>query len=199
MNKNIELELRSELTLDQFEGILNKLKAETRLISQTKRLSIMFLGEINEANFDIRIRINNRKEAELVIKKGAFHAHDRMEISQKITKDQILGFVKIFSLFDFSSKITERENFLFDIGDNIELALVKAGSIAYLEIEKMSASNDLSKNKDTLVGILRDLNLKPINESSFNELCNRLSIYSDIKFTNTTEDFKKLEEMLSNY
>lgn len=199
VDKNIELELRSELTIDQFKNTFERLKNETKLVSQTKRLSIMFLGKVNKADFDIRLRIDNKKNAELVIKKGFFHAHNRIETSQKINKDQIVGFAKLFSFFGFNSKITERENFVFNIGQGIEIVLVKAGSIAYLEIEKMSSRKDIVKNKKRLLKILEDLKLKPIKKQAFNELCDRLSIYSDIKFNNSQKDFKKLEKILNNY
>jgi hypothetical protein len=200
MTTNIELELRAEISPTQLKTIISKLKNKYLLISKNKRLSVMFLGKTNNLEFDIRVRINNKSKAELVIKRGAFHAHNRIEISQEINKDEFLGLVKIFSVFGFKSKITERENLIFDLGDNIELTLVKAGKIAYVEIEKMSNNKNVQENKEKLLKILSEMNLKLIkNKNEFNELCDRLSVKSDTQFNGSTKDYKKLEKLFSAY
>ena len=69
MESNIELELRAEISLDQLEELLTDLNKEQKLLSHTKRLSVMFLGVINRANFDIRVRISSNGETELVVKR----------------------------------------------------------------------------------------------------------------------------------
>lgn len=200
MTNNIELELRAEISPVQFKSTLSKLEAKYRLSSKNKRLSVMFLGKVGNSEFDIRIRINRKSRAELVIKRGAFHAHDRIEVSQEISKDEFIGLVRIFSVFGFKTKITERENFVFDLGDKIELTMVKAGKIAYVEIEKMSNKKSLLENKKRLTDILLGMKLESIiNKNEFNELCNRLSIESDTYFSGRAKDFTKLEKLLSTY
>ena len=199
-NNNIELELRAEVSSMQFTGLLKKLKQQTKLISYTKRLSAMFLGKINKSNFDIRVRINSDKKSEMVVKKGDFHTHDRVESSQEINKSQFIGIVKIFSLFDFKSKITERENFVFDFGDNIYLTMVKAGNIFYAEIEKMSNVKNLDQNKSELLSIIKNFGLKLIkNDKEFNELCDRLTKCSDWVFDGSENHVAKLTSMLNSY
>lgn len=200
MENNIELELRAEVSLDQLEGLLTDLNKSPKLLSHTKRFSVMFLGTINQANFDIRVRTSSNGEIELVVKKGDHHAHNRIESSQKIKKDQFIGIVKIFSLFGFQSKVTERENFVFDLGNNITMVLVKAGSIAYVEIEKMSHEKNIDKNKAELLSIISSFNLKLIdNGDEFNELCDRLTRYCDWVFDGTVSHVEKLEAMLKSY
>ncbi len=200
MENNIELELRAEISLDQLDALLSDLKKRQKLLSYTKRLSVMFLGVINQANFDIRVRISSNGKTELVIKKGDYHADDRIEFSQEIKKDQVIGVVKIFSLFGFHAKVTERENFAFDLGDNTAMVLVKAGSIAYVEIEKMSHKKNIDENRDALLRIINNLNLKLIdNSDEFNELCDRLTRYCDWVFDGTASHIEKLETMLKAY
>lgn len=200
MENNVELELRAEVSLDQLEGLLTDLDKRRKLLSHTKRLSVMFLGAINQANFDIRVRISSDGKTELVVKKGDYHAHNRVESSQKIKKDQFVGIVKIFSLFGFQSKVTERENFVFDLGNNTTMVLVKAGSIAYVEIEKMSHKKNIDENKAELLRIINSFNLKLIdNSDEFNELCDRLTRYCDWVFDGTTSHIEKLEAMLKSY
>lgn len=197
---NIEVELRAEVSLKQLDGLFDSLKEKSKLVSQTKRLSVMFLGNINHVNFDIRVRISSDGNAELVVKRGDYHAHNRAESSQRITKDQFIGIVKIFSLFGFQSKVTERENFVFDLGNDIAMVLVKAGSIAYVEIEKMSDDKNADTVRDGLLKTLEELRLKPIgNGDEFNELCDRLTQYSDWVFSGSTKDIEKLKKILTSY
>lgn len=200
MENNIELELRAEVSLDQLEGLLTDFNNRQKLLFHTKRLSVMFLGAINQANFDIRVRTNSDGETELVVKRGDYHAHDRIESSQKIKKSQFIGIVKIFSLFGFQSKVTERENFVFDLGNNTTMVLVKAGSIAYVEIEKMSHEKNIDENKAELLSIINSFNLKLIdNGDEFNELCDRLTRHCDWVFDGTASHVEKLEAMLKSY
>lgn len=200
MENNIELELRAEVSLDQLEELLTYLNKSKKLLSHTKRLSVMFLGTISQENFDIRVRISSNGETELVIKKGDYHSYNRVEYSQKIKKDQFIGIVKIFSLFGFQSKVTERENFVFDLGNNTTMVLVKAGSIAYVEIEKMSDEKNITENKSELLRIINSFGLKLIdNGDEFNELCDRLTRYCDWVFDGTASHIERLETMLKSY
>ncbi|MCK6463015.1 MAG: hypothetical protein L6Q29_04360 [Candidatus Pacebacteria bacterium] len=196
---DIELELRAEISNIKFNSLLDKLRQTAKLTSRSKRLSVMFLGEINKLNFDIRARISSGGKAEIVLKKGDFHAHNRVESSQEINPNQFLGIVKILSNFNFQSKVTERENFVFDLNNNMCLVLVKANNIFYAEIEKMSSAEELEENRKQLIETLSELGLKPINETQFNELCNRLTKKSDWIFEGSQAHFKKLENMLKGY
>ncbi|KKQ07762.1 MAG: hypothetical protein US18_C0008G0003 [Parcubacteria group bacterium GW2011_GWB1_36_5] len=199
-SNNIELELRAEVTFDQLEKLYFNLNKRTKKLSQTRRLSVMFLGKINKSNFDIRVRISSNGKAEIVVKKGDFHVHDRIENSQEITKNQFIGIVKILVLFGFKSKVTERENFEFDLDNNITLVLVKARSIAYVEIEKMSNIKNLEKNKSELSSIVKNFDLKIIkDDKEFNKLCNRLTKYSDWVFDGSDDHIAKLTSMLNLY
>ena len=200
MTNNIELELRAEVSLNHFEELITQLNQKSKIVSQTKRLSAMFLGKINKSNFDMRVRIDSNGKSEFVVKKGDFHVHNRIEISQEISKSQFIGMVKILSLLKFRSKITERENFIYNLGNNIELVLVKAGSIAYIEIEKMSNVKNIKDNKLELLSIIKSLNLKLIkNDKEFNKLCNRLTKHSDWIFNGSKAHIEKLESLLASY
>ncbi len=80
------------------------------------------------------------------------------------------------------------------------MVLVKAGSIAYVEIEKMSHKKNMDKNKAELLHIINSFSLKLIdNGDKFNELCDRLTIYCDWVFNGTASHVEKLEAMLKSY
>ncbi|OGG39527.1 hypothetical protein A2127_00990 [Candidatus Jorgensenbacteria bacterium GWC1_48_12] len=200
MEKNIELELRAEITLGRFDRLIAVLKRRGKLVSRTKRLSVMFWGKINRAEFDIRVRIGSDSDAELVAKRGDHHSYNRVETSQKILKNQFIGIVKILTLLGLKSKVTERENFVFDLGNKIKMSLVKAKSIAYVEIEKMSHIGNVEENKEELLKIADDFNLRVINNAEeFNELCDRLTKFSDWNFDGSPTHVRKLAEMLKSY
>ena len=85
------------------------------------------------------------ENCEVVVKSGSFRAHDRIEMAQKINPEEFLGMVKIFSQFDFTVKIGERETFNYALPDDIRASLVFAGPISYIELEKMSSEADVEK------------------------------------------------------
>ncbi len=198
--ENIELEFRTEVESEKFDSFLNLLQKQSSHHSYVKRLSVMFLGKVSDCNFDIRIRIDSNNKAELVVKKGDFHSHNREENSQSVKgKDQFMGLVKIFSLFGFSSKITERENFDFVISDGLKVTAVRAKNICYLEFEKMSSKESLEKNESQVILFMKSMGLSPIDKRSFDDLCSRLGRDSDIVFSASTPDFLKLESLLKQY
>lgn len=197
--KNIELELRAEVPQKQYYKLLAKLKHDAKIVSRTKRLSVMCFGNVGKNTFDVRIRITNGK-AEVVIKKGKLHAHDRIEISSPINKSQFVKMVELFSLFDFKMEVAERETYNFDMGNDVVFSLVNAGKIAYIEIEKMSSKKDIKQNKKRLIDILARYNLKPVTkQAEFDKICEQLSKYSDWPFSGSGVDYKDLKKALRKY
>jgi len=197
--KNIELELRAAVSRRFYNGILAKLKKKARLISHTKRLSVMYFGKIGGKSFDIRVRITNGKP-EVVIKKGKLHAHDRIEISSPITRQQFIKMVELFELFDFKTEVAKRETYNFNIKDNIVFSIVKADNIFYIEAEKMTSKQDIIKDKKQLINIFKEYRLKPVtSEREFNKICDELSKYSDWPFNGSKSDYEKLKKLLGKY
>lgn len=196
---NIELELRAEVSPAEFETLLNRLKREAEPLSEIKRLSVMFHGEINDVPTDIRVRIKNTGQAEVVIKRGALHSADRTEVAQAIASDQFLGMVRVFSVLGLQSKVTERENFNFRLPGDITFTLTKTNDIIYAEIEKMSNPDNVEENKKELLAILDRFGLTLIaNEEVFYNLCKRLDKY-DWFFHGTPDHHDELERLLKQY
>lgn len=199
MQRNIELELRAEVRKEEYNKLLSQLKKEYKLISHTKRLSVMYFGKIGGVPIDIRVRITNGK-AEVVVKKGSLHAHDRIELSQPINRSQFIGMVRLYSLFGFQTEVAERETYNFAMGRGVVFSLVKAGNIAYVEVEKMSGKLEVEKNKQQLLKILDTFKLKPIiRQKEFDKLCKRLSKYSDWSFNGSKRDLMRLRRLLMKY
>jgi len=199
-DKNIELELRAELSKKEFERLFKLFKKEYKFVSEVDRYFVVFFGEINKTRYDCRVRITNG-EAEAVVKKGGYHEHNRREIYQKIDRDQFLGFVRIFNLFDFAafdSKVCYRKIYNFKMKGGIDISIATIGGACYLEAEKITDRMNEDKVKKELTKIMKSWGLQPISEKRFYELCKRLDKI-DWKFKGRPEDFKKIEKELKEH
>lgn len=198
-NKTIELELRAEVLLEDVKSIKGRLEKLGTLHSHTKRLSVMYFGMIGQNKVDIRVRVTNG-EGEVVVKVGSFGAHDRVEIAESISREQFLGFVRIFSQFGFVAKVGEREIFNYMLLNNIMASLVIADTIAYVELEKPSSVGELKENTCEVKDLAERLDISLLSsESQFDELCNRLDKKVDWPFRGSTSDYEKLEEDFKKY
>jgi len=202
MKTNKEIELRAEVSPKELSGIESKFPA-TSLVSSNERLSVIFLGTINNENVDIRIRIDSQKHAELILKIGDFHSHNRTEITQKIQPDQFMGLVNIFSKFGFSIKVMRRKTKrLFFKNEGYEVALVDADKFAYVEIEKVLDTSDealITEEKNNLEEIMVSAGMTSINKKQFDNLCDRLTKEVDWVFNGSSADYSKLESELSDF
>ncbi len=195
----IELELRAELSATQKIELLKQLSEIGNLTSETKRLSVMFFGEIKNKKLDIRVRVTNG-ECEIVSKAGEYGSHNRTEVSQKIQPAQFVGMVKLLSQFGFQTKVGERETVNYSLPNNITASVVSAKHISYLELEKISTQADEHKNHDELKTLADKLEVSLISsEDEFEALCQRLNQVDDWEFHYLETDYQKLETILQNY
>lgn len=195
----IELELRAELSASTKSYVLERLGKMGSLISNTKRLSVMFFGAINNKKLDIRVRVTNG-ECEIVSKAGEFGSHNRTEVSQKIQPGQFVGMVKLLSQFGFQTKVGERETVNYSLPNNITASVVSAKHICYLELEKISTQADEHKDHNELKTLADTLEVMLISsEDEFEALCQRLNQVDDWPFQYSETDYHKLETTLQNY
>lgn len=199
MEKNIELELRAEVAPDQYDRVHALLVTQGSLHSQTKRLSAMFFGVIGENTHDIRVRCTNGS-CEVVMKTGAsFNAHDRAEVSQNIQPDQFVGLAKMFAQFQFESKVGARETLNFNLPDGILASLVRAGGLAYLELEKMTSQDSAEPIRQELAALLETFSLEAFTSTTYSTFCNALTDQVDWTFTGSPSDIQRLEAELAQY
>lgn len=199
MPKDIELELRAEVSDRNVDSMVSDLQKKYDLKSHTDRLMVMFFGETNTGTLDVRVRITNG-DAEVAIKKGSFHADDRKEVEQSISTDQFIGFVRQFRLFEFDTEVAERETYNFAIGDDITFSVVTACDIAYVEIEKMTNEKSIEEDRSELYEIAESFDLDIIeSEEVFDDLCDRLSQSCDWQFTGEDADYERLQRQLEEH
>lgn len=199
MEHNIELELRAEVTADQYNRVHNMLKTLGTLHSETKRLSAMFFGVIGTATHDIRVRCTNGR-CEVVMKTGtSFNAHDRVEISQSIQPDQFVGLAKMFAQFQFESKVGSRETLNFNLPGDVLASLVRAGQLTYLELEKMASPESAELIRQELAALLETFSLDSFTSEAYSKFCNTLTDHVDWTFTGSPSDIQRLEAQLAQY
>lgn len=198
MPKDIELELRAEVSSRDVDAMVSDLQKKYDLKSHTDRLMVMFFGETDTGTLDVRVRITNG-DGEVAIKKGSFHADDRKEVEQSISADQFMGFVRQFRLFEFDTEVAERETYNFAIGDDI-FSVVIACDIAYVEIEKMTDKESIEEDRSELYEIAKSFDLDIIeSEQVFDELCDRLSKSCDWQFAGEDADYERLQGQLEEH
>ncbi|MBI2484639.1 hypothetical protein HYW18_00570 [Candidatus Uhrbacteria bacterium] len=197
----IELELRGECTTnyDALKARLDKAAVDAGTTPMEKRrTSVMCFGKMGEKKVDVRCRITNG-EAEVVAKIGAFHAHDRTEVCEKVSLDQMVGFAKIFAAMDFSLvKVGTRFQTHYVV-DGIDVTLAKGQSgLAYVEFEKMVENkNDLEKEQkllETLATTLGVVLWKTGDE--YYTFCDRLTNEEDWAFTGSRADEQRLLDQI---
>lgn len=198
---NIELELRGEIKIEDFNRILRLISRHGKFLSKTRRLSVMFFINKKDNSLDIRVRVTNGR-CEVVLKHGAYHAGDRIEVSQPIRPDQFMGMVRIFSNMHVSDcKVGEREIFNYGFPGGIVVSLVKARSIAYLELEKLTNRARLKNDTETVRGLAERFGFTLFkSDREFLDLCRRLTLKSgDWNFRDTPEHYRKLSRLLNKY
>lgn len=196
MVNNIELEVRAVLDIDDCDRVIKHLEENGTFLSQTRRLMVMFFGASNGHDIDIRIRVTNGA-AEMVVKRGDLHGHDRIEEAQVITKDQMVGLSRMTALLGFDSKVGERIIRNYTMNGGVIASLVTAGSVAYIEFEKMSNPESAEKDRNTVTKLLLQTGLKPIEtKEEYAKLGQRLTDEVDWKFTGSVEDCERLSTQI---
>lgn len=199
MTKNVELELRAEVPQHILSTIADSLQSRGKLVSKTRRLSVMSFGKIGQTEIDIRVRATNGA-SEVVVKSGDLHGQNRVEVSQRITREQFIGMVRIVAQFGFPLEVAERETENFQLKNGIMASLVRAGPIAYVEIEKMTNQENLERDRQRLHRVVAHLGVTPIDSrKDFDDLCRRLSEAVDWKFDRSPEHYARLERLLEKY
>lgn len=205
----IELEVRGELhTADKDRVRANLLEQGFVKKDETRRTMLMSFGVIGRIpededyakqnqqpqETDIRCRITNG-QAEVVVKLGGVHAHDRSEISTPISPEVLGQFARVIGSLNMLHKIGSRttENF---VKDAITASIVSSKSdLAYLELEKISDEAHAEQDKQELMALAQSLQvvLWPDREA-FIEFCTRLTKQDDWRFYGTEEDVKRFIE-----
>ena len=163
MEKQIEVEVIGNLTIEKFIELKKKLENKGRFKKRKKRISFMYfrdrvpknISEIKGEDTDLRLRITN-KEPELIIKKGIFTgSHCRKEISIHFPLKEIQKYVDFLSAIGWNIGIIYAiESYVYDY-QGVEISLIDIKDYGYnFEAEILSTNKEKENNRDKISKIL---------------------------------------------
>lgn len=203
MSHPIELELRGELRPTEVAHIRSLLlEAGFKHRDTTKRTMLMSFGRIgriaedNDANMpdqetDIRCRITNG-QAEIVVKLGGVHAHNRQEISIPISSNQLGDFARVVGAFNMLHKVGSRTTKNFVRGEVVVSIIFNKSGLTYIELEKMSDETRAEVDRQELTQLAHELGITlwPGREA-FMEFCTRVTKQDDWLFHGSIKDVQR--------
>lgn len=207
MSHPIELELRGELHPTDATRVRTALfEAGFHHRDTAKRTMLMSFGRVgriaedNHDNMpdqetDIRCRITNG-QAEIVVKLGNLHAHNRQEVSTTVSVEELANFARVVGTFNMLHKVGSRttENF---VRNEIVASIISSKSgLMFIELEKISDEDHAQVDRQELTRLAHHLGvtLWPGREA-FMEFCTRITEQDDWMFHGKEEEvWKFLEE-----
>jgi len=166
---NLEVEIRSFITKDKYEDLLEFFRQNARLVKEDSQETHYFDSEA-----DLRTQ-KNSQGAKIWLKKGKIHDEVREEIEVKFGEDNFDNINKIFENLGYGVDVKWfRKRFQFD-WQGIKVCLDHTKGYGYIiELEKMSDE----KGKEGVLNLLR-VRLKElgVEETSKEEFNNKFEYY----------------------
>lgn len=201
MTHPIELEIRAEIREEERGAVARALEragfCEGNVARRTMLMSFGQIGRIAEdqhqgmAETDIRCRITNGK-AEVVVKIGGVHAHDRKEISTPVAPGALPAFARVVGALNMFHKVGSRTTTNY-VRDHITASIVSSPSgLAYLELEKMSDEAHAEADRTELMTLAEELGVTLLRDrEAFIDLCTRLTKRDDWTFFGSEEEIER--------
>ena len=162
--KNIEVEVRSFITKEQYSKILDFFKENAKLTKEDSQETHYF-----DCEQDLRIQKNN-SGAKLWLKKGKMHDTTREEIEIKTKGEDFDKLREIFEAVGFKVGVKwfrDRKQFDFN---GIKACLDYTKGYGYiLELEKMSSENEKEKALEELKLKFKELGIEITPKEKFDE------------------------------
>lgn len=159
---NIEAEIRSFITKEQYEELMEFFMREAKLLKEDEQETHYF-----DAKEDIRIQ-KNKFFSKIWMKKGYMHSESREEIEIKTDKEDFEKLQKIFAAAGHNVKIKwlrKRHEFSWN---DISVCLDYTKGYGYIiELEKMCSENDKEETIDLLKQKLAQLQIKLTSREEF--------------------------------
>jgi len=165
--KNIEVEIRSFLSKEQYEKLLEFFVKNSRLIEEDSQETHYF-----DCPEDLRIQKNNNG-SKIWMKKGKIHDEHREEIEIKMNHEDFNKARKILNSIGLSTEIIWlRKRKKFEWKD-IKVCLDHTIGYGYLiELEKMSSEENKEEILNDLKGKFNELQIPPTSKEEFEKRFN---------------------------
>jgi adenylate cyclase class IV len=199
----IELELRGELhPTDTIHVRTALFEAGFHHRDTTKRTMLMSFGNVGriaednpdhtpDQETDIRCRITNG-EAEVVVKLGGLHTHNRQEISTLVSLEELANFARVVGAFNMLHKVGSRTTENFVRNDIVASIISSKSGLMFIELEKISDEDHAQADRQELTRLAHQLGvtLWPGREA-FMEFCGRITQQDDWMFHGKEEEVQK--------
>ena len=174
--KNIEVEIRSFITEEQYKILVERFKREADFIGEDEQITYYF-----DSEQDLRIQKNNNF-SKIWLKKGQIHDEHREEIEIKFEREDFEKLEKMFSTLGFNVEIKWFRKRLTFKWDDIEVMLDYTRGYAYIiELEKMSVEKDKEETLNYLKTKMQEIGISLTSKEKF-----------DKKFKYYKENWKQL-------
>ena len=161
---NIETEIRSFITKEKFEELLDFFKKNTSLVKEDYQETFYF-----DCDEDLRIQRNNFF-SKIWMKRGQIHDDSREEIEIKFDKEEFEKLEKLFLSLGYNIEIKWfRKRFEFK-WDDITVCLDFTKGYGYIiELEKMCTEDAKIQEFENLKQKLKSLNVEITPKEEFNK------------------------------
>ncbi len=162
--KNIEVEIRSFISPEQYEQLLDFFHQQGKFLSEDEQVTYYF-----DCKEDLRIQ-KNKFYAKVWMKKGKIHDDSREEIEIKVPVADFEKLERLFLALGYAISIKwfrTRHSFKWQ---EIDVAVDYTKGYGYiLELEQMATEQEKEKVLDYLKGKLAELGLTETPKSVFDE------------------------------
>jgi predicted adenylyl cyclase CyaB len=161
---NIEAEVRSFVSKDQYDALLRFLLKNSKLVKDDYQETYYF-----DSEEDLRIQRNNFY-SKIWLKKGKIHDDHREEFEIKFDKDHFEDLERLFLTLGFQVEIKwfrKRKEFSWN---GIKVCLDFTKGYGYIiELEKMCSEENKEKELELLKQKLKELNVELTPKQEFDE------------------------------
>lgn len=204
----IELEVRAEIREEESALVTAALLERGFVVkNEARRTMLMSFGQIGRIaeddhqemiETDIRCRITNG-DAEVVVKLGSVHAHDRKEISTPIPGEALPAFARVIGALNMFHKVGSRITKNYTRGEIIASVVSSRSGLSYLELEKISDEAHAEADRAELVALAKELGVVLIpGREAFLDLCARLTERDDWRFQGSEEEIERFMTEIKN-
>ena len=188
--KNIEVEIRSFITEEQYKSLIERFKEEadfvgedeqiTYYLTRSTRLSVNRSTEVLttrspeqsrriDSEQDLRIQKNNNF-SKIWLKKGKIHDEHREELEIKFNREDFEKLEKMFLTLSFNVEIKWFRKRLTFKWDDIDLTLDYTKGYGYIiELEKMSAEENKEETLNYLKTKMQEIGISLTPKEEFDK------------------------------